>query len=111
MLSNAKHMLDKCTGNAEHILCTYLQYADHIQCLGRATLPIGEKTEEKKKRRRKKAVPRAAKVTSYILQLYVVHYESLLYRTVIAKVFFIKNFHCGEKCQKFQDQNLQTKER
>ena len=41
MLSNAKYMLDKYTEHAEHILCTYLQYADYGQCIRRATLPIG----------------------------------------------------------------------
>ena len=32
MLSNAKHMVDKYTEHAEHILCTCLQYADDGQC-------------------------------------------------------------------------------
>ena len=54
MLSNAKYMLDKYTEHAEHILCTYLQYADYGQCICRATLPIWVKDggkEEKKKRK------------------------------------------------------------
>ena len=52
MLSNAKYMLDKYTEHAEHILCTYLQYADYGQCIRRATLPIGvyDGGKEKKKR-------------------------------------------------------------
>ena len=55
MLSNAKHMQDKYTKHAEHILCTYLQYADYGQCICRATLPIGVKDggKEEKKRRKK----------------------------------------------------------
>ena len=46
----------------EHILCTYLQYADYGQCIHRATLPIGlnDIGKEKKKKRKEKAVPRAA---------------------------------------------------
>ena len=46
----------------EQILGTYLQYADHIQCIHRPTLLIRvkgrKKTEEKKKKKR--VVPRAA---------------------------------------------------
>ena len=61
MLSNAKYMLDKYTEHAEHILCTYLQYADYGQCICRARLPIGVNDGGKEKKRRKeKAVPRAA---------------------------------------------------
>ena len=60
MLSNAKHMLDKYTEHAEHILCTYLQYADYGQCIGRATLPIGVNDGGKEEKKREKAVPRAA---------------------------------------------------
>ena len=49
---------------AEHILGTYLQYADHSQCIRTATLPIGVNDGGKEKKRRKekkrKAVPRAA---------------------------------------------------
>ena len=41
------------------MLGTYLQYADHIQCILRATLPIGVKGWRKEKKK-KKAVPRAA---------------------------------------------------
>ena len=49
------------TRNPEHILSSYLQYADHIQCILRATLPIGVKGQRKeKKKKKKKAVPRAA---------------------------------------------------
>ena len=46
------YMLDKYTEHAEHILCTYLQYADYGQCIRRATLPIGvyDGGKEKKKR-------------------------------------------------------------
>ena len=57
MPNNAKYMLDKYTEHAEHILCTYLQYADYGQCICRATLPIGVKDggkEEKKKRKEEK---------------------------------------------------------
>ena len=55
-------MLDKYTEHAEHILCSYLQYADYGQCIRRATLSIGVKDggKEKKKRRKEMAVPRAA---------------------------------------------------
>ena len=65
MLSNTKHMLDKYTKHAEQILCTYLQYADYGQCIGRAALLIGvnDGGNEKKKRKeekKRKAVPRAA---------------------------------------------------
>ena len=49
MLSNVEHMLDKYTEHAEHILCTYLQYADYGQCICRATLPIGVNDGGKKK--------------------------------------------------------------
>ena len=61
MLSNAKHMLDKYTEHAEHILCTYLQYADYGQCIRRATLPIGVNDggkEKKRKERRFLELPR-----------------------------------------------------
>ena len=50
-------MLDKYTEHAEHILCTYLHYADYSQCIIRATLPIGVNDggkEEKKRRKEKK---------------------------------------------------------
>ena len=46
-------MLDKYSEHAEHILCTYLQYVGHSQCIRTATLPIGvnDGGKEKKKRR------------------------------------------------------------
>ena len=56
------HMLDKYTEHAEHILCTYLQYADYGQCIRRATLPIGVNDggkEEKKRRFRELPRPRS----------------------------------------------------
>ena len=45
------HMRDKNTENVEHILCTYLQYADYGQCIRRATLPIGVNDGGKEKKR------------------------------------------------------------
>ena len=61
MLSNAKHMLNKYTEHAEHILCTYLQYADYGQCIRRATLSMGVNNGGKETKKRKEmAVPRAA---------------------------------------------------
>ena len=59
MLSNAKHMLDKYKEHAEHILCTYLQYADYGHCIRRATMPI-RVNDGGKKRRKEMAVLRAA---------------------------------------------------
>ena len=62
MLSNAKHMVDKYTEHAEHILGTYLKYADYGQCKRRATLPIGVNDggkEEKKRRFRELPRPRS----------------------------------------------------
>ena len=58
-------LMPKYREHAEHILGTYLQYADHSQCIRTATLPIGvnDGGKEKKKRRKekkRKAVPRAA---------------------------------------------------
>ena len=44
--------------HAEHILGTYLQYADHSQWMNRPTLPMGVNDGGKEKKR--KAVPRAA---------------------------------------------------
>ena len=41
ILGYAKRMLDRYTEHAEHIICTYLQYADYGQCICRAILPIG----------------------------------------------------------------------
>ena len=48
-------------GPAANNVCTYLQYADHSQCIHTATLPIGVKDGGKEEKKRKeKAVPRAA---------------------------------------------------
>ena len=53
--------MQKYREHTEHIFGTYLQYADHSQCIRTATLPIGvnDGGKEKKKKKRK-AVPRAA---------------------------------------------------
>ena len=53
MLSNAKYMLDKYTEHAEHILCTYLQYAKYDQCIPRAILSIGVNDRRKRKEKKK----------------------------------------------------------
>ena len=59
---HAKHLLGIKREHAEQIFGTYLQYADHIQCLGRATLPIGVndggKEKERKEKRRFLELPR-----------------------------------------------------
>ena len=51
-------MLDKYREYAEYILGKCLQYTDHIQCILRATLPIGVKGRRKEEKKR--VVPRAA---------------------------------------------------
>ena len=62
-------LMPKCREHAEQVLGTYLQYADHIQCIQGPTLPIGvkgrrkeeeKKRKEKKRKEKKRAVPRAA---------------------------------------------------
>ena len=50
-------LMPKYREHAEHILGTYLQYADHIQCILRATMSIGVKGRKKEK----KAAPKAAR--------------------------------------------------
>ena len=43
-------MLDKYQAHAGHNLGTYLQYADHIKCIGRATLlVVNDGGKEKRK--------------------------------------------------------------
>ena len=51
---HVEHMLRTCWTNArnpEHILGSYLQYADHTQFTLRATLPIGVKGQRKKEKK------------------------------------------------------------
>ena len=40
--------------HTQHILGTYLQYADHIQCIQGPTLPLGVKGRRKEKKRKEK---------------------------------------------------------
>ena len=63
MLSNAKHMLDKCQKHTDHNLGIHLQYADHSQWIHRATLPKGVNDGGKgalENGTRQKPVPRPA---------------------------------------------------
>ena len=78
--------------HAEHILGTYLQYADHSQCTQTATLPIGVNDGGKEKKR-KKAVPRAA--AAYGRQLKMPFLYSVLgYKQISrSKVSNIKRLH------------------
>ena len=40
MLTYSRHKLDRYKGHTEHNLGTYLQNADHSQCIYKASLPI-----------------------------------------------------------------------
>ena len=61
--------------HAEHILGTYLQCADHIQCIRTATLPIGVSKRRRKRKEEKKRKPAAKNIS--LLDVYLSRFTKM----------------------------------